>query len=255
MHPIRRLAVTIALTVAACTGSGEDHTPTVLAAASMQEALTEAADRWEAQGHTRPALSFAATSALARQIESGAPADIFVSADEQWMDRIEANGLVREGTRQVVAANSLVLIANGDCPPAFELDNPADLDAMLADSRIAIAEPESVPAGRYAKAALEHQELWDGISGRIAPRENVRAALALVESGQVPLGVVYRSDAEASRKVCNLATFPAGSYPPIRYPAAVLETSQWTQAEAFLAFLASDEARIIFEHHGLAPAR
>lgn len=227
----------------------------MLAAASMQEALTEAADQWEASGHTRPALSFAASPALARQVESGAPADIFISADERWMDRIEADGLVRQGTRKVVAENGLVLIAPRDCPATFDLADPEGIDARLEDGRIAIAEPESVPAGRYAKAALENLGLWDRVRDRLAPRENVRAALVLVESGQVPLGVVYASDADASRKICKLATFPAGSHPPILYPAAVLETSQWTEAEAFLAFLTSDKGQAIFTRHGFAPAR
>lgn len=222
----------------------------MLAAASLQEAMTEAADAWARKGHAMPALSFAGSSALARQVESGAQADIFVSADEQWMDALERKGLVREGTRQTAFGNALVLIAPKANTASVSLARPASLRAALGDGRLAMADPDAVPAGRYGKAALEKLGLWDSVSTRVAPAENVRSALALVERGQAPLGIVYATDALASDKVVVVARFPAPSHPPIRYPAAVLKTSKNAEAAPFLAFLQSGEARRIFVRHG-----
>lgn len=216
--------------------------PVVLAAASLQEALTEVAGAWAARGHTAPVLSFAGTSALARQVEQGAPADLFVSADEDWMDALERQGLLRSGTRADLLSNRLVLIA----PLASDASGLGD----LADGRLALADPDSVPAGKYARAALEHLGTWTGVSSRIAPAENVRAALALVERGEAPLGIVYATDALASGKVRVVETLPAASHPPIRYPLAILTASTHPDAAALRAFLASPEAAEIFARHG-----
>ncbi|HWK42043.1 MAG TPA: molybdate ABC transporter substrate-binding protein [Croceibacterium sp.] len=216
--------------------------PVVLAAASLQEALTEVAGAWAAQGHPAPVLSFAGSSALARQVEQGAPADLFVSADEEWMDVLDRQGLVRPGTRADLLSNRIVLIA-----PA---DGTAKSLADLGDGRLALADPDAVPAGKYAKAALEHLGQWAAVSGRIAPAENVRAALALVERGEAPLGIVYATDARASGKVRLVETLPEDSHPPIRYPVAILSASTHPDAAALRAFLASPEAMRIFASHG-----
>lgn len=245
------LALVGAVLLAACSASQEPETgPIVLAAASLQEALEEAADAWEAQGHPAPALSFAGSSALARQVESGAPADLFVSADEEWMAELESKNLVREGTRVTLLGNTLVLIAPAKSRFEIALDDPATLVTALDGGRLAMADPDAVPAGRYGKAALERLKLWDAVSASVAPSENVRAALALVERGQSPLGVVYATDALVSLQVRVVARFPATSHPPIRYPAAVLANSRNPDAAPFLEFLQSPEARAIFARHG-----
>lgn len=220
--------------------------PVVLAASSMQEAMEDIADAWEAEGHPAPVLSFAASSALARQIEQGAPADLFVSADEHWMDELEGKSLLRAGSRGDVAGNALVVIARR-ADPSATLDN-------LGGGRLALGDPSAVPVGRYAKASLERLGLWDKVSANVVPAENTRAALALVERGEAALGIVYVTDAEASDGVVAVRRLPADSHPPIRYPASVLQGSKNAQAPAFRAFLDSPQAQRIFARRGFAPA-
>lgn len=244
----------LALLSACSGGSAEDGRdgagPVVLAAASLQEALTEAASAWAAQGHPPPRLSFAASSALARQIEGGAPADLFLSADAEWMDRLDSAGLLRAGSRADLLANELVLIAPA---PAAGAPPPAAGLAALAAGRVAMADPEAVPAGRYARAALGHLGLWDAVAPRVVPAENVRAALALVERGEVGLGIVYATDALASSRVVVVHRFAPGSHPPIRYPVAILAAARHPDAPGLRAFLASPPAARIFARHGFAP--
>jgi molybdate transport system substrate-binding protein len=250
---LRIFALALVLPLLAACGAGEEELrnregrgPVVLAAASLQEALSEVANAWAAQGHSAPVLAFAGTSALARQVEQGAPANLFISADEEWMDTLEDKGLLRSGSRTDLLSNRLVLIA----PLGSEAAGLAD----LGDGRLALADPDAVPAGRYARAALEHLGEWPHVSARLAPAENVRAALALVERGEVALGVVYATDAQASAKVRVVETFPAESHPPIRYPAAILAESSHPDTAALLAFLASPEAARIFARHGFGRA-
>jgi len=242
------------LCLAAC-GQGERASQplVVLAASSLQEALQAEADAWVKQDHPHPVLSFAASSALARQIESGAPADLFLSADEDWMDATEKAGALRKGTRRDLLGNSIVLIAPKASAAAVDLSSAASLDAAIGKGRLAMANPEAVPAGKYGKAALERLKLWDNVARKVAATDNVRAALALVESGEAPLGIVYATDAAASAKVRVVATFPAGSHPPIRYPVAILAASTSRQAESFERFLASARGRAIFARHGFVP--
>lgn len=217
-----------------------------MAASSLQESLIATAEVWEQRGKPAPVLSFAATSALARQVEQGAPADLFVSADEEWMDTLDQQGLLRPGTRQDLLSNRLVLIA----PRGGSVRSLTD----LGTGRLALADPASVPAGKYAKAALERLGQWGGVADKVVPAESVRAALVLVERGEAPLGIVYATDAKASDKVEVIETLPADSHPPIRYPAAVLAASRYPDAAAFLVFLGSAEARAIFEKHGFGIA-
>ncbi len=240
--------------IAACSGSPPDQAPeaadgpVVLAAASLQESLTEAAESFAAEGHALPALSFAATSALARQIERGAPADVFISADADWMDRLEAAGLLAERTRVDLLTNRLVVVA----PVGW---TSPGRDPFDGGGNIAIADPQAVPAGRYARAGLESLGRLGELESRLIPAESVRAALALVERGQVDRAIVYATDAQASREVEVVYMFPQASHPPIRYPAAVLAASDHPDASAFVDFLDSLEGRAIFRQHGFGIAR
>lgn len=224
--------------------------PLVLAAASLQESLTAAADAWAAQGHSRPTISFAASSALARQIEAGAPADLFISADEEWMDYVALKALLRPATRVSFLTNQLVLIAPRDSRIALRLAPGVPLARALGDRRLAIADPAAVPAGRYAKAALTSLGAWPSVEPKLARTENVRAALALVERGEAPLGIVYATDARASTKVRVVGQFSAASHPPISYPIALLATAASPDAEPFRRFLISSPGRAIFRRFG-----
>ena len=247
-----RFFALLGLALLAACAQPQPRGPVVLAAASMQEALEEIAQAWEADGHAAPVLSFAGTSALARQIEGGAPADVFVSADGEWMDELERSAFLRPGTRADIAGNSLVLVGDPEHWRDANWDGRA-LAAMSDGARIAVADTRAVPAGRYARAVLEAMGEWNAIEPRLVPAENVRAALALVERGQAELGIVYATDARASRKVVTLGAFAASASEPIRYPATVLGASTHPDAEAFTRFLRSDEARDIFAAHGFEP--
>lgn len=224
--------------------------PLVLAAASLQEALTEAAGNWARAGHARPVISFAASSALARQIMSGAPADLFVSADEPWMDVVAAKGLIRTGTRVSFLANRLVLVAPAERARPLAIRRGFPLARAIGAGRLAMADPDAVPAGKYGKAALQKLGVWDQVAPRVARAENVRAALALVERGEAPLGIVYATDALASKRVRVVGTFPAASHPPITYPVALLRSASSAQAEPFRRFLISPRGKAIFRRHG-----
>lgn len=226
--------------------------PLVLAAASLQEAMSDAANAWAARRHERPVLSFAGSSALARQIEAGAPADLFVSADEQWMDHVAAKGLIRPGTRADFLSNRLVLIAPASSRTVLSIGRNFPLARALGTGRLAMADPDAVPAGKYGAAALTSLGVWDGVKDRVARAENVRAALALVERGEAPLGIVYATDAAASAKVRVVGTFPAGSHPPITYPIATLKTATDPDTEAFRRFLLSREGKAIFARRGFS---
>ena len=242
------------LAIAGCApSSGEkqdDKGPVVLAAASLQDALEAVAAQWTGQGHPPPVLSFAATSALARQIESGAPADLFISADEKWMDEVEAKGMIRAGTRMDLLGNSLVLVAPANSEVQIAIADGFPLAAALGTGRLAMADPDAVPAGRYGKEALTTVGVWDAVADKVAPAENVRAALTLVGRGEAPLGVVYATDARADPKVRLVASFPEASHTPIRYPVAVLKSANHNDAAAFRAYLSSPEAGEIFHRYG-----
>ncbi|GGJ99027.1 molybdate ABC transporter substrate-binding protein [Luteimonas terricola] len=227
---------------------------TVFAAASLKESMDEAAGAYQAATGQRVRVSYAASSALARQITQGAPADVFVSADLDWMDELQARGLVDAGTRSELLGNTLVLIA--PATPAAEpvtLREGLDLRPLLGTrGRIALGMVDSVPAGKYAKAAFQSLAMWETIEPRVAGVENVRAALMLVARGEAPLGVVYGSDAQAEPRVRVLATFPPGSHPEIVYPAARVAASRHPHAGGFLRWLQDDDARAIFRGHGFS---
>jgi molybdate transport system substrate-binding protein len=226
--------------------------PLVLAAASLQESLSKAAEAWAARGHPKPVISFAASSALARQIQAGTPADLFVSADEEWMDAVARQGLIRPGTRVPFLGNRLALIAPADTRGGLAIRAGFPLARALGSGRLAIADPDAVPAGKYAKAALSTLGIWQSVEGKLARAENVRAALAFVERGEAPYGIVYETDARASRKVRIVGIFPANSHPRISYPVALLANASSPDAESFRRFLISQRGKAIFRSYGFA---
>lgn len=213
----------------------------IFAAASLQPALAPIVADWRLATGNDAKVTYAGTPTLAKQIELGAPADVFVAADTQWMDYLATKGLIRAGTRFDRIGNGLVLIAPVLSARAeIKLEPGIDLAGILGDGRLAMGDPDSVPAGRYARAALEFLGIWPSLASRIAPVDNVRLALALVARGEAPLGIVYRSDARAEPKVRVLAEFPAKSHPPIVFPMAIVEPAPHPEAKSFIDFLQSD---------------
>ncbi len=253
MRWLGRCLAALALLMAAGPLRAEGAGPLVLAAASLQESLGAAADAWVAQGHPRPRLSFAASSALARQIEAGAPADLFISADEQWMDDVAARHLIVPATRLSFLANRLALIAPAARPVRLTIGPGFPLARLLGGGRLSMADPDAVPAGLYGKAALTKLGVWPTVAARVARAENVRAALLLVERGEAPLGIVYATDARASKGVAIVGLFPANSHPPITYPIARLTAARSPDAEPFRAFLVSRAGKAIFARYGFIP--
>lgn len=224
--------------------------PLVLAAASLQESLNAAADAWTARHHAKPVLSFASSSALAKQVEAGAPADIFISADEPWMDDVASHGLLRVVTRVSFLANRLVLIAPARSARPVSIKFGFPLANLLGKGRLAMGEVNSVPAGRYGKEALTRLGVWTAVAGRIAAADNVRSALALVARGEAPYGIVYATDAYASKEVKIVGVFPERSHTPITYPVALLAASTSGEAEGFRRFLISSAGKAIFRRYG-----
>lgn len=226
----------------------------VFAAASMKNALDEINAAWKPANAAGGGMkaSYAGSSALARQIEAGAPADLFVSADLAWMDYLDEKKLLKPGTRGNLLSNAIVLVAPADSKASITIAPGFDLAGLLGkDGRLAMADTNAVPAGKYGKAALEALKVWPSVQARVAQAENVRAALALVGRGEVPAGIVYATDATADAKnVRVLGVFPANSHPPIVYPAAVTASSTHAQAQAYLAFLRGPAAKAVFEKAG-----
>lgn len=244
----------LSLLLGSCSDAGTDKAPLILAASSMQDALEEAADVWAEDGHDLPILSFAGTASLARQIEAGAPADMFVSADAEWMDEIYRKDLIVPGSRAVLAGNELALIAKADNTIDLSIQSGFGLRTALEGGRLAMADPDGVPAGRYARQALTSLEVWIDVEPRITRTDSVRAALALVTRGEAPLGIVYRSDAISEPGVRIVGIFPQASHVPIIYPIAILATSQARDTANFRSFLLSDKGQDILVKNGFTPA-
>ena len=243
-------AVWLGVALLAGTAAAAD-TVTVFAAASMKNALDAANAAGEEQTSEKVTVSYAASSALARQIEAGAPADVFISADLDWMDYLSGKNLVREETRSNLLANRLVLIAPKDKAEPVDIRQGFDLAGMIGDGKLAMGEVNSVPAGKYGKAALEALGVWVSVEAKVAGAENVRSALALVSRQEAAYGIVYHTDAVADPGVAIIGTFPEDSHPPIIYPVAVIAQSQNPQAEAYLEFLrSSPEAARLIEEQG-----
>jgi molybdate transport system substrate-binding protein len=223
----------------------------VFAAASLKNALDEIAATWTKEtGKPAPKISYAASSALAKQIEQGAPAALFISADTDWMDYVEKKGLIKNDTRVDLLGNKIVLIAPKDSTVALDIKPGFDLAKALAGGKLAMANVDAVPAGKYGKAALEKLGAWNDAKDKIAQAENVRAALLLVARGEAPLGIVYSTDAAAEPNVKIVGTFPADSYPPVTYPAAETRESKTADAKLFLDYLKGSKARTAFEKQG-----
>lgn len=234
----------ICLALLVTSGSAHAEPVTVFAAASLKTALDEIEPAFEAATGHDLTMSLAGSSALARQIEHGAPADVFLSANVGWMDHLGALGLLEPGTRRDLLGNSLVLIGQG-----APLENLADLPDRLGEGRLAMALVQAVPAGIYGQEALQSLGLWEEVLPQVAQVDNVRAALALVALGEAPLGIVYATDAQAEPDVSVLAEFPAISHAPIVYPSARIAGSGAAAAD-FLDYLQSDAARAVFEAQG-----
>ena len=222
----------------------------VFAAASLTNALDEAAEVFAQEGGAHLKISYAASSALAKQIEAGAPADVFISADLDWMDYLEERHLIQPATRRNLLGNQLVLIAPADADINVEIKPGLDLAALLRGGHLAMADTDYVPAGKYGKAALEKLGVWNAVRGAVAPAENVRAALLLVSRREAPLGIVYATDARADPRVRIVGVFPDDSYPPIVYPAALTANGKNASAARLLDFLGSPAAKPIFEKQG-----
>ncbi|MBU2867743.1 molybdate ABC transporter substrate-binding protein [Pacificibacter marinus] len=230
-------------------GSAQADTVTVFAAASLKAALDDVAIEFELVSDHKVLLSFASSSALARQIERGAPANVFISANTDWMDQLATEGLLDADSRVTLLTNQLVLIVPKDADmPKTSIDD-IDFVGLLEAGPMAMGFVEAVPAGIYGKSALVNLGLWDSLSTHVAQTDNVRSALALVARGEAPLGIVYATDALSEARVSVVAQFPQASHAPIVYPAAVIAPATVAASE-FAAYLASPEARAIFDEHG-----
>lgn len=247
-------ALVVLTLMAVFTGTAAAETVIVFAAASLKDALDQNVKTYQTQANDRIVVSYAASSALAKQIEAGAPADLFISADLGWMDYLEQRLLTKPGTRLNLLRNRLVLIAPADSKVTASIAPGFPLAAILGNGRLAIANPDAVPAGKYGKAALETLGVWKDVRTKVAAAGDVRAALVLVSRGEAPLGIVYRTDAAADSRVRTVALFPEKSHPPIIYPAAVTATGK-RAAASFLEWLARPEACALFEKHGFSCGR
>ena len=228
---------------------------TVFAAASLKEALDEQARQFEATTGNKVIISYGASSALAKQVDAGAPADAFISADLDWMDYVDQRGLLMPNTRVNLLRNTLVLIAPASSKATLRIGPRFALAAELGREKLAMANPDSVPAGKYGRSALERLGVWGSVEKQVARAENVRAALALVSRGEAPFGIVYSTDALSDKGVKIVDTFPPGSYPPIVYPAALLASGKSPAAMPLLDYLRSVAARSTWEKYGFGLAR
>ena len=222
----------------------------VFAAASLKNALDAVNAQWTKETGKKATISYAASSALAKQIEQDAPAQMFISADVDWMDYVAKKNLIKPDTRSNLLGNRIVLIAPKDKAHAVEIKPGFDLAKVLGEGRLVMANIDSVPAGKYGKAALEKLGAWASVSSKVAQAENVRAALLLVSRGEAPAGIVYQTDAFADPNVTIIGTFPENTHPPIIYPIALTADANHPDAAAFLAYVKSGKAKPLFEAQG-----
>jgi molybdate transport system substrate-binding protein len=247
-----RLAFGAALSVSVAGQAFADNSKiTVFAAASLTNALQDIATQYQKGKTVEVASSFASSSTLARQLEAGAPADLFISADQKWMDYAESKDVIKTDTRETLLGNSLVVVApkaskQGD----ITINAKTDWTALLNGGRLAVGDPDHVPAGIYAKEALQKLGAWETLSPKLAPAEDVRGALALVERDEAPLGIVYGSDAVASKGVKVVGTFPEDSHQKVEYPIAVVKGHDNPTVTAFYSYLKGPEAAAIFQRYG-----
>lgn len=246
--PVLAAAAGLALGLAPLRAAADDVL--VFAAASLTNALDRIAANWTAATGHNAVISYAGSSALARQIQEGAPADIFISASVDWVETLAASGDLREGSRRDILGNTLVLVAHGTEAAPVTIDANLDLLGLLGGEHLAMALVDSVPAGVYGKAALTALGLWEGVEPLVAQSDNVRTTLALVGRNEAPLGIVYATDAAVEDNVTVIGTFPEGSHDPIVYPAAITAQSESPVAEAFLDYLTSGNARAVWAEFG-----
>jgi molybdate transport system substrate-binding protein len=224
---------------------------TVFAAASLTDAMKDVSAQWAQDGHQPLRMSFGSSSTLARQIEQGAPANVFASADEKWMDYLSDKKLIVPETRKDLLGNDLVLVVAADKPQHVTIGPGFDLLGLLGpNGRVATGDPAHVPVGIYAEQTLRKLGIWDAVAPRLARTDDVRSALLLVERGEAPAGIVYATDAAASKAVMIAGTFPANSHDPVSYPFAVTKAGDTPDARALMIFLAGPQARAIFVQHG-----
>ncbi|WP_336218859.1 molybdate ABC transporter substrate-binding protein [Citrobacter amalonaticus] len=244
---------TLLLTVAGH-ALAEEGKITVFAAASLTNALQDIATAYKKEKNVDVVSSFASSSTLAHQIEAGAPADLFISADQKWMDYAEEKKSIDRASRQTLLGNSLVVVApKGSEQKAFTPDSKTNWTALLNGGRLAVGDPDHVPAGIYAKEALQKLGTWEMLSSKLAPAEDVRGALALVERNEAPLGIVYGSDAVASKGVHVVATFPEDSHKKVEYPIAIVDGHKNATVNAFYDYLKGPQAAEIFKRYGFTP--
>jgi molybdate transport system substrate-binding protein len=222
----------------------------VFAAASLKNALDAVNAQWQRETGKKTLISYGASSTLAKQIEQGAPAQMFISADLDWMEYLAQKNLIKPETRSNLLGNQIVLIAHKDKAQSIDIKPAFDLAKALGDGRLSMANVDSVPAGKYGKAALEKLGVWNSVSGKLAQAENVRAALLLVSRGEAPLGIVYQTDAAADSNVKIIGTFPEDTHPPIIYPVALTATANLSDAMPFLDYIKSAKAKPLFEAQG-----
>ncbi len=253
---MRRFLITLCFLVASFSVRAEEiPAVSVFAAASLTDALGEIGTAYSAQRAIKIVSSYASSSDLARMIEHGAPVDIFISADQQWADYLAQRGLIDQASRFNLLSNDLVLVAPAGSGVTLSIAPNFPLAAALGDGRLAVGDPDHVPAGLYAHQALESLGVWQSVETRLARASSVRAALLFVERGDCPLGIVYRSDARSDEKVRVVGIFPADSHPPIIYPAALVTGHHSSQAIEFLHSLTTPEAMAIFMKYGFQPVR
>ena len=251
MMKLGRLLLAAALCLAPAFGQAEDaRGPTIFAAASMKTALDAIASAWQAKTGKAPVISYASSGVLAKQIVAGAPADLFISADDKWMDVLAKAGAIKPETRKSLLGNSLVLVAPAASTASLHITKGFDLAGALGDGKLAVCTVSSCPAGIYGKEALEKLEVWTAVEPKLAQAENVRAALLLVARGEAPFGIVYASDAKAEPKVKVVDTFPRDTHAPIVYPIAVTKDSKNSDAIAFESFLRGTDAVKILTRQG-----
>ena len=232
------------------TAAAQNRDVLVFAAASLKDAMDDITAQYQRETGKSVKVSLAASSTLAKQIESGAPADIFISADLDWMNYLAQRNLIKADTRKNLLGNKLVLVAPKDSSVNVSIQPGFPLARLLAGGKLAMADTAAVPAGKYGKAALEKLGVWSSVAAQVAQAESVRAALALVARKEAPLGIVYQTDANAEPKVKVAAAFPADTYPAIIYPIARTAESTNPDAAAFLTYLESAKARLLFEKQG-----
>ena len=247
---VAAFTIALAIQAPAATAWAQDQKLVAFAAASVKNALDEIDALYQQKTGHAVVASYAASSVLAKQIEAGAPADLFISADLDWMDYVAKRDLIKPATRSNLLGNKLVLIAGAKDPITLKIAPNFGLAQALGDHRLAMGDPSNVPAGKYGKAALEKLGVWSAIAAKVAPAESVRAALLLVSRGEAPLGVVYQTDAAVDPGVRIVDAFPADSHPAIIYPVALTASSTNPAAQDYLAFLKSPAARAAFEKQG-----